>query len=328
MIRLALALLLVALSLGFSYQLVARARDLRRNPAPGQMVDIGGYRLHIHCTGHGSPTVILEAGGANGSLSWYQVQPLIARFTRVCAYDRAGHGWSDSIPKSRLPSEIAEELHGLLARARIDGPYVFVGHSIGGFYAWIFAARFRNQVAGVVLVDSSHPDQYQRLPKGMQVLERDGQRKINERIIEAYFGLPRFFGWEYCGGGPPKIKDALRATECGPQFYRTIRDEFGGATNSWEFQDAARQFRSVGPISDMPLTVIAQDPNKPNPGLPADLDASFRQVHLELERDLLHLSQRSTFVIATNSGHMIPFERPDLIAECVHRMTSSKIAPE
>ena len=118
-IRLALALLLVVLSLGFTYQLVARARDLRRNPAPGQMVDIGGYRLHIHCTGHGSPTVILEAGGANGSLSWYQVQPLIARFTRVCAYDRAGHGWSDSIPKSRLPSEIAEELHVLLARLEL-----------------------------------------------------------------------------------------------------------------------------------------------------------------------------------------------------------------
>ena len=103
-----------------------------REPPPGKLVDIGGYQLHINCTGKGSPTVILEAGLGGDSRSWHEVQPEIAEFAQVCSYDRAGLGWSDPGPKPRTSQQIVKELHRLLAKADIQSPYVLVGHSFGG----------------------------------------------------------------------------------------------------------------------------------------------------------------------------------------------------
>jgi pimeloyl-ACP methyl ester carboxylesterase len=134
------------------------------------MVDVGGYRLHLYCTGEGSPTVILEAGGGNPWLSWYQVQPQVAQFTRVCSYDRAGLGWSDPSPKPRTTKVIADELHTLLHNAGITAPFVLVGHSLGGLDARMFASQYPSEAVGMVLVDSSHPDQDDRFPPDAQKL--------------------------------------------------------------------------------------------------------------------------------------------------------------
>jgi Alpha/beta hydrolase family len=127
-----LSLLIALVCAGAIYEAIESHRDRLRFHPPGQMVDIGGYRLHLYCTGEGSPAVILEAGGGNPWLSWYKVQPQAAQFTRVCSYDRAGLGWSDPSPKSRTTKVIAEELHTLLHNAGIAGPFVLVGHSLGG----------------------------------------------------------------------------------------------------------------------------------------------------------------------------------------------------
>jgi pimeloyl-ACP methyl ester carboxylesterase len=128
------------------------------------MVDMGGHRLHIDCVGQGSPTVILESGLGNMSADWANVQPEVAKTTRVCTYDRAGTGWSEPGPEPRDPQQIARELHTLLGNARIDGPYVLVGQSFGGLYVRMYAARFPQEVEGMVLVDASHPDMWTRLP--------------------------------------------------------------------------------------------------------------------------------------------------------------------
>ena len=125
---------------------------------------MGGYQLHIHCLGEGNPTVILEAALPGASAHWGWVQPDIATTTRVCAYDRAGMGWSDPGPEPRDAQTIASELHTLLDNARIEGPYVLVGHSFGGLYARMYTAQYPDEVAGMVLVDSTHPDQWTRLP--------------------------------------------------------------------------------------------------------------------------------------------------------------------
>ena len=125
--------------------------------SPG-LVDVGGRQLYLTCEGEGSTTVVMEAGGRGNSGSWYLVQPFVAHFTRVCAYDRAGTGYSESAPALETAQEIADELHSLLASAGVDGPYVLVGHSLGGILVRVFAHRYLNEVAGMVLVDTGHGD--------------------------------------------------------------------------------------------------------------------------------------------------------------------------
>src|SRR5947209_14532237 len=156
-----LSLTLVGLLLlGLLSQAIASAVDASHYPPPGKLVDIGGYRLHINCTGTGSPTVILDAGLGSTSLDWSKVQPGVARFTRVCSYDRAGYGWSDSGPGPRTSQQIVKELHLLLVHAQINGPYVLVGHSVGGLNMRLYAYRYPQEVAGMVLLDSTSEHQF------------------------------------------------------------------------------------------------------------------------------------------------------------------------
>lgn len=124
-------------------------------PPLGRLVDIGGYRLHLHCTGEGDPTVVLIAGGGDFSFDWSLVQPNVSHFARVCSYDRAGLAWSDPGPLPRTVRQDAYELHSLLSAARVPAPYLLVGHSMGGLIARLYADRYANEVAGIVLVDAT-----------------------------------------------------------------------------------------------------------------------------------------------------------------------------
>ncbi len=154
---------LVALAvIGVIYQAFGTQIYRRVYPPPGELVDVGGYTLHINCVGEGSPTVILESGSGANSTAWANIQPEVADTTRVCAYDRAGSGWSEPGSGPGDPQQIAEELHTLLGNAEIDGPYVLVGHSFGGLYVSMYADLYPEEVAGMVLVDSSHPEQSAR----------------------------------------------------------------------------------------------------------------------------------------------------------------------
>ena len=160
-IGLGLLIALVALAaLGFVYQTAATALDRRNYTAPGQMVDVGGRQMHLYCTGanrDGRPTVILEQGGGSNVLGWFLVQPEVARSTRVCAYDRAGQGWSDPGPQPRDGAHIASDLHTLLAAAGVPGPYVLAGHSYGGLIVRLFAQTHPSRTAGLVMLDAFGP---------------------------------------------------------------------------------------------------------------------------------------------------------------------------
>jgi len=138
----------------------AKAELAAKYPAPGKMVDVGGYRLHIICQGQGSPTVVIEAGANDCSLSWSQVQREVARFTRVCTYDRAGLGWSERSPQPRTAHNLVEGLHTLLARSGVEPPYALVGHSLGGLFVRLYAHEHPDQVAGMVLVDAVHEEMF------------------------------------------------------------------------------------------------------------------------------------------------------------------------
>src|SRR5687768_1975212 len=136
------------------------------------MVTVGGHDLHVNCSGQGGPAVILESALGNASPHWVWVQREVAKTTRVCAYDRAGMGWSERGPEPRDAKQVTGELHTLLKDADTEGPYVLVGHSYGGLYARMYAAQYPNEVAGVVLVDSSHPEQFTRSPEGRAMYEQ------------------------------------------------------------------------------------------------------------------------------------------------------------
>src|SRR5215204_3047497 len=149
--------LLALASIGGGYQTLGAAADANAYPMPGQLIDVGGHGLHLSCTGSGTPTVVLEpgAGEMSSNLGW--ITPAVARDTRVCVYDRAGRGWSEPADTAQDGARIATDLHTLLQRGNVPGPYVLAGHSLGGLYVLTFAARYPDEVAGMVLVDSTAP---------------------------------------------------------------------------------------------------------------------------------------------------------------------------
>lgn len=150
--------LLALASVGGGFQTVGEAVDAQVHPMPGRLIDVGDHSLHLACAGSGAPTVVLEAGGSAQSSDLKQVSTAVARDTRVCVYDRAGRGWSESAPTSPHGAQIATDLHTLLHRAQISGPYVLAGHSFGGLYVQMFAEQYPDEVAGMVLIDSTAPD--------------------------------------------------------------------------------------------------------------------------------------------------------------------------
>ena len=295
--------LVLTAMVGALYQTISVSREQRLYPPPGKLVGIGGYRLHLYCSGEGGPTVILDYGRVGSYLDWYHVQPQVAGFTRVCSYDRGGYGWSDPSPKPRLPSVMAEELHTLLAKAGEKPPYVLVGHSFGSFDVLMYAHKYGEEVAGIVLVDGSHPDQH------FPFRWRD---KLWLRAMQftAPFGLPR---WRRsCGGGPAEIAPIKTAIFCRSHVYRTDYAQWAA------FPEGADEIRRLGSLGDLPLHVISRDPDR-GPGSEDPAFSSGEQHWLKLQQELVQLSTNATHTVATRSGHDVMTDRPDVVVEAIRQ---------
>lgn len=293
-----LALLILVALAGLLYERHARRLEDQLFHPPGKLVDIGGYRLHIHCTGSGGPTVVLEYGLEATYLDWYLVQPEVARFARVCTYDRAGYGWSDSSPRPRVPSVMAEELHSLLHNAGLAAPYILVAHSFGSYNALMFAHKFPGEVSGLVLVDGLHTlsDFHFRL----------GDR-IRLRAMQAIipFGLPRWRGW--CGGSAPEgLRGEKRAITCRSSVYEAFYRENASLPAS------VQEMRGITSVGAIPLIDIARDPS-------IGFTAGGDDWNL-IQKQKLALSTNSELIVATGSGHDIPMIRPEVIVEAVKKL--------
>lgn len=253
-ISLWLILGIVALAvLGAVYQAIATAMDRRALPAPGQMIDVGGYRLHLYCVGPNTaerPTVILESGLGATSSSWGWIQPSVAKTTRVCAYDRAGMGWSDSSPAPRDAQNIATELHTLLQNAQIPGPYVLAGWSYGGMYVRQYASQYPDEVVGMVLLDSSSPEQCISTPATQAQCASMAQTFTIAPILTR-LGVLRVMGLSQPASGLPSPQsEELLASFSATKDWDTQSAEFFASPST------TGQGLDAESLGDMPLFVL------------------------------------------------------------------------
>lgn len=276
---------------------------------PGTLVDVGGRKMHINCVGQGIPTVILESGLGDSYTSWSKVQAEIAKFARVCSYDRAGLGYSDPTPEARRSEVMARQLHALLQAAQITPPYILAGHSLGGYNVRLYASLYPSEVAGMVLVDASHPDQDKRFPVELKKLESSWDRDAQMFTFAVPFGLPRLLGM--CDEDA-----ASRAAGCNWNSSREAVAEMKA------FPQSAAQTAKTGPFGDMPLAVLSHDPEKPSSEMPPDLAKSVNAEWEKMQEELGRLSTRGTQTVAKNSAHYIQIDRPDVVIEAVQQIVN------
>lgn len=295
-----MALLLV----GTIYESIAEAADAKAYPPPGQLVDVGGHRLHLYCTGTGSPTVVIDAGLGDWSTSWSFVQQEVAKTTRVCTYDRAGLGWSESGPLPRDAKQHAKELHALLQNAGVPGPFVMVGHSLGGLDVRIFAHDYSSEVAGVVLVDSMSPSQITQSPATESSEPQSQPFSIQATL--ARFGVARVVVKLLSGVIPtmPPGQEAYYPLYVRPQNFQTTDNEYQGVP------DSGAQAAAVTTFGDLPLIVLTAGLND-NPGWP------------EWQSELLQLSSNSQQMIAENSGHTVQLDEPQMAVDAILQMVGA-----
>jgi pimeloyl-ACP methyl ester carboxylesterase len=323
--RIAFGSAVVAIALaagGWTYERVAERRD-QRFKSPGVLVDIGGRRMNLICSGNGAPTVVLEPGAGEFALLVTPLQHRVASFTRVCSYDRAGFGWSDPASAGRSFDERAADLDHLLTRAGVDGPYVLVGASYGGLLVRKFTQLEPEKVAGMVLVDAAEEDLVFRhlsllrtaiaSQRVAEVLAEFGVMRV---VVGAIADRSRAEGRLPADASSEGIDEAV-AFSAKPSFYATALDE----GSAYERTPAAeRRAGGFGLLGDRPLVVLRH--GKPFEGINAPL-AEVEQDWPAAQARLAALSANSRLIVATENGHDIAMENPRLVARAVRAVVDA-----
>jgi len=320
-------LLIAVAAVGALYQVVSARHHGQRCTLPGRLIDVGGHRLHAVCQGEGKPIVLLESGIAASSLSWALVQPKIAKFTRVCAYDRAGLAWSDLASAPRTFTRIVEELRMVLVDVAPRGPYVLVGHSFGSFVVRGYAAHFPRDVAGLVLVDP--PTEWLMMTRQRIRMLRGGVHLSRLGALLAYVGVVRACLALLTGGAPgaprrlvkifgataartleklvgevrklpPDVHPIVQMHWCQPKCFYAMADHLSVLA-----RDGA-SMAALAPPRDVPVVVISSRDQPPE--------------QIAAHRRLIERSHGGRHVIATRSGHWIQFDEPDLIVEAIREL--------
>ncbi|MDA2932882.1 alpha/beta hydrolase [Acidobacteria bacterium AH-259-D05] len=314
--------------IGTTYQFLGSALDRKRFPRPGSLIKINHHRLHVHRQGEGTPTVVFDSALGGSSLSWDLVQSDVAQFTATLSYDRAGFGWSEPGPLPRSVEQIVKELHELLKRAGVPGPYVLVGHSYGGFTVRLYADLYPEEVAGMVLVDAAEPEEWIRGSGVSRRKVETGARLARRGILVARLGIARLvvslarlgaegparrIGSLLSEGLPTEAQDrllspvkylsahqreVLRWFWTQPTFFEALASQIETIPKS------AKRVTLTGPYGDLPLVVLSAD----NP------DPTWKP----RQKAMARLSRMGRHIHASGTGHWILLEQPDLVVEAIH----------
>lgn len=294
------------------------AQDKGTPDPPGELVDLGGRRLHQLCAGRGSPAVVIENGNGGFSIDWALVQPEVARFTRVCAYDRAGCAWSDDGPTRGTVEETVDDLHLLLRKTGVSPPYVLVGASIGGMYVRAYQRRFPGEVSGLVFVDSTHEDGLEFLVDGksraIHLMSGEEMRAAFAPLLQTPPAPPE---------GPTTLEPPFDRLpkRLQPARLWAARKFFAGldiyegmiSSQSWrqEFIAQRRQRLSTAhALGDLPLVVMGRTND----------NAEKRRKQQE---ELTGLSSAGKLVLAEKSGHEIHLDRPELVVQAIRDVVTA-----
>ena len=315
--------------------IIAVGQQQDKTPAyapPGKLVDVGGYRLHLNCTGKSGPTIVLIAGAGDFSFDWGLVQPKLSLFARVCSYDRAGLAWSDPGPTPHTMKQDAYELHTLLKAARIKAPYVLVGHSIGGLIARVYAEQYSSEVAGMVLVDSTHEDTT-LMYQGKLVRVRESAKGIAVPPVQTMKSSPprppvaediEQFEFNQKMFGAPKTESPFDKLPASIQtmrlWFRSQPPRAAAGSDYWaEELQAMYLARTKTPyqLGDKPLVVIlaTSDSGNPPPGISADEWKRISEEKRQQKVGLANLSRSSKLLVAQESGHHIQLDEPHFVTD-------------
>jgi pimeloyl-ACP methyl ester carboxylesterase len=253
-------------------------------------IDVGGYRLHIQSLGSGQPAVVFESGLDCGAESLANLAHQVRSFTRAVIYDRAGVGLSDSAPRPRTSRDVVHDLYLLLTAAQIPGPYVFVGHSIAGLHLRLFAHQYPREVAGLVLLDASHPDQ---CPRELQLHP------------------------------PPSTHGPAALTTSRNQITAEWTDPFSNH-EGLDVACSAAQVRLTGPFGQLPLVVITAGRDEWDEGFPPDVAHAPERNWMAMQKELAALSHNSRHIIATESNHDIQDCQPDLVVDVIRKLVAER----
>lgn len=259
---------------------------------PGSIYVVDGHRMRIYCEGRGAPTIILDAGLGNDGLIWSGVQPLLAKTTRACSFDRAGYGWSDPVNTSRDADHASLELHGLLMAAGIRDPIILAGHSIAGLYARDYAARYPEDVAGIIFIDASVPLRDEvSTAKDLQPKSRASPERLLEAVIFS-LGFNHLLG--ACPGSLPGFRLYLKE----PRLEGVCREHLSAFLGERDAMDLSGEEAAAFRASKLPILILSR----------WTTDESWNRQ----QESLRNLSSKSRRIIAADSGHYIQVDRPAL----------------
>jgi pimeloyl-ACP methyl ester carboxylesterase len=307
------SLLVLPVGLGAIYQAVASHLDARAAP-PGLRVDIGGYRLHLDCRGHGNPTVVVSPGVGVWSVQWSKIQEALAQNTRVCTYDRDGYGWSDSGPSNTSAASAAKELHLLLEKAGESAPYVLVGESYGGYVARLFVANYRKDVAAAVLVESAHERQWDEIPEA-KTLMLQGRQQVKVALWLSWIGIFRFWPMDRGEDLPSTVRPSLIATQARTQTFVAFGNELAGALTS------AQQTAGVDSFGDLPLVVVSAGRSFDKFFSPEERykTGPMNEKWMRLQNELARLSTSSVHLVSESATHGIAREQPEFVIAAISK---------
>ncbi|MGD0890337.1 MAG: alpha/beta hydrolase [Terracidiphilus sp.] len=323
-----LVVVVVLLGAGTIWNAVALHHYRSLAGIPGKIYQVDGHGMQMLCTGSGSPVVVLEAGLGNDSTIWAKNQPALSKVTRVCAYDRAGFGWSESVPGVRDSNAISHELHGLLEQAGITDPVILMGHSIAGIHMRKYAAQYPQQVAGIVFIDGSTPQQDKYFPASIEKKQAQFVKILFPLVeVATVTGVLRAMGQcTEVAPGAESYAAWIKADTCMPSQIISVEREMKAVPASGD------ESVHTGPFGDMPLLIFSQDPTMHDSRLGDEGGKQLSVIWNGMQENLKKLSTNSRRIIAKGSTHYVQVDRSDMlnseVTKFIEQVRSGTVSPQ